>query len=131
MIGRAETLKRKLESLHAEEKVYQRQSRARIAHLSDLHEIKNLADVKYDEWSKVRLNRLLVDYLVRTGYGESARALAKENGVEDLVDIDAFLQCHQIRSSLELGKTNECLAWYADNKQTLKKMNVSCICSAL
>lgn len=125
MISRMQGLKRKIENLHEEEKVLHRQSRKRIQHLQDLYEIPSLADVKYEEWSKVRLNRLLVDYLLRNGYGKSARALAKEKGIEDLVDLDVFVQCHKIEESLRNGSTLEALAWSAEHKALMRKTSVS------
>ena len=124
MISRMQGLKRKLEGLHEEEKAIQRHSRQRIQHLQDLYEIPSLADVKYDEWSRVRLNRLLVDYLLRGGYGESARALAREKGIEDLVDLDVFVQCHQVEQSLRNRRTQECLAWCWEHKPMMKKTSV-------
>ncbi|KAH0566311.1 GID complex subunit containing RING finger motif [Trichoglossum hirsutum] len=124
MITRMQGLKRKLESLHGEEKCIHEQSRKRIQHLQDLYEIPSLVDVKYDEWSRVRLNRLLVDYLLRNGYSASARELAKGRGIEDLVDIEVFAQCNRIQDSLRKGSTQECLAWCQENKQSLRKNNV-------
>lgn len=124
MIAKAQTLKRKLEAFHTEETQLHRQSRARLQHLQDLHDIPSLADVKYDEWSKVRLDRMLVDYLLRMGYTDSARQLAKEKGIDELVDIEAFMQCGSIERSLRHGRTQECLQWCGENKQALKKMNV-------
>jgi macrophage erythroblast attacher len=121
MIAKAQTLKRKLEALHAEEGMLHRHQRARIHHLQELHDIPNLADVKYDEWSKVRLDRMLVDYLLRQGYLQSASQLAKEKNIEDLVDVHAFVECSRIEQSLQNGRTQECLAWCSENKQTLKK----------
>ncbi|OCL05024.1 protein fyv10 [Glonium stellatum] len=123
MISRMQGLKRKLEGLHEEEKAIHKHSRTRIQHLQDLYDIPSLADVKYDEWSRIRLNRLLVDYLLRSGYGDSAMALAKEKGIEELVDVDAFVACHKIEASLRAHRTQECLVWCADNKQALKKLN--------
>ncbi|KAG9965566.1 protein FYV10, partial [Aureobasidium melanogenum] len=123
MIAKAQTLKRKLEALHAEEDMLHRQQRARINHLQDLHDIPNLADVKYDDWSKVRLDRMLVDYLLRQGYIQSASQLAKEKKIEDLVDVQAFIESSRIEHSLQNGRTQECLAWCSENKQTLKKIN--------
>lgn len=117
-------LKRKLEGLHEEEKVIQQHSKRRLQHVQELYNIPSLADVKYDEWSRVRLDRLVVDYLLRSGYGESAKALAKQKGIEELVDIDVFLQCNRIQQSLENRRTQECLAWCSENKQALKKVNV-------
>ena len=124
MISRMQGLKRKLEGLHEEEKVIQQHSKKRIQHLQDLYNIPSLADVKYDEWSRVRLDRLLVDYLLRNGFGESAKALAREKGIEALVDLDVFMQCNRIQNSLKQERTQECLAWCAENKQGLKKLNV-------
>jgi len=117
-------LKRKMETLHEEEKVLHEHSRARIKHLKDLYDIPSLVDVKYDEWARVRLNRLLVDYLLRSGYGESARALAKEKGIEQLVDLDVFVQCHRIEESLRNGNTTEGLAWCAEHKPMMRKTSV-------
>lgn len=125
MIKRMENLKRKLATLQVEETMLHKQSRARLEHVQQLHEIKSVADVKYDEWSKVRLNRLLVDYLLRCGYTESAKNLAKAHGIEELVDIEASVAASKIIKSLEECRTSECLAWCADNKASLKKMNVS------
>lgn len=125
MINRMQGLKRKMESLHEEEKILHQHSKKRIQHLQDLYEIPSLADVKYDEWSRVRLNRLLVDYLLRSGYGESARALAREKGIEELVDLEVFVQCHKIEESLRRRSTQECLAWCAENRPMMRKTSVS------
>lgn len=119
------TLKRKLEHLHTEEKQTQRATRARIHHLQTLHAIPSLADVAYDDWSKVRLNRLLVDYLLRKGYTTSARDFAAATKISDLVDVDAFVSCAKVEKSLLEGRTNEALAWCAENRQNLKKMGSS------
>ncbi|KAL8787877.1 MAG: hypothetical protein Q9195_007570 [Heterodermia aff. obscurata] len=122
MISRMQGLKRKMESLHDQEKKLHQQSRKRIQHLTDLYEIPSLADVKYDDWSKIRLNRLMVDYLLRCGYGESAKALAKEKDIEDLVDLDVFVQCHAVEESLRRRSTTECLAWCVEHRPMLKKI---------
>lgn len=129
MIAKAQTLKRKLESLHNEELQLHRSQRARLQHLRDLHEIPSLADVKYDEWSKVRLDRMLIDYLLRMGYSESAKQLAREKGVEELVDVSAFEVCGAVEMSLRRDKrTQDALQWCGENKQALKKINVGVGC---
>lgn len=123
-LQKAQSLKRKLEALHEEEKSLHRQQKARIHHLQALHEIPGLADVKYDAWAHVRLDRLLVDYLLRQDYMESAAALAREKGIEDLVDIGVFAECGRIERSLRRGEWKEALAWCSENKQALRKINV-------
>ena len=124
MIGRLNALKRKMELMYEEEKKLGQQTRQRIEHLRDLYDIPSLADVKYDEWSRIRLNRLLVDYLLRMGYSESAKALAAEKGIADLVDLDVFIQCHKIENSLRNGGTADALAWCAEHKPLMKKTGV-------
>ncbi|KAJ5812541.1 hypothetical protein N7474_008842 [Penicillium riverlandense] len=121
MISRMQGLKRKMENLQDEEKKIQIQSRKRIQHLETLHKIPSLADVKYDQWSRVRLDRLLVDHMLRSGYSESAKQLAQEKGVEDLVDLSVFTQCQRVVESLRRGETKEALQWCSENKAALKK----------
>ena len=120
MIDRMKGLKRKLEALQEEEKILHQQSSKRLQHLNDMYKIPSLVDVKYDEWSRVRLNRLLVDYLLRMGYSDSARALAQEKNIEDLVDINVFVKCHKIEASLKSGNTADALEWLKENRHSLK-----------
>lgn len=124
MITRMKGLKRKLEKLHEEEKVLHEHSRKRIQHLQHLYQIPSLIDVQYDQWSRVRLNRLLVDYMLRGGYAESATALAREMGIEELVDLDVFVRCHAVEESLRNGSTHECLTWCIEHKHMMKKAKV-------
>jgi macrophage erythroblast attacher len=86
--------------------------------------MQSLDDVKYEEWSRTRLDRLLVDYLLRNGYKDSALALAKEKGIEDLVDVETFVQMSRIRESLLNRRVTEALTWCQENKKELRKMEV-------
>ncbi|KAF3923935.1 hypothetical protein AA313_de0206528 [Arthrobotrys entomopaga] len=122
MITRIQGLKRKMETLHEDEKAVHLQSRKRTTHLNDLYSLSSLLEDGYGRWSKVRLDRLLVDYMLRNGYSESAKKLAKEKDIEGLVDVDVFLQCWGIEESLRKKSTVECLAWCQDNKNALKKI---------
>ncbi|KAK2765915.1 GID complex subunit containing RING finger motif [Arachnomyces sp. PD_36] len=121
MISRMQGLKRKMEVLQGEEKKIHTQSRKRIQHLECLYKIPSLVDVKYDEWSRVRLNRLLVDHMLRSGFSESAKQLAAEKEIEDLADLNVFVQCQRIAEGLRKGETKEALQWCAENKTALKK----------
>lgn len=127
MLSRMQGLKRKMQTLQEEEKRIQTQSRKRIQHLETLHKIPTLADVKYDQWSRVRLDRLLVDHMLRLGYSESAKQLAEERGIEDLVDLGVFMQCQRVVESLRRGETKEALQWCGENKAALKKSQVCII----
>ena len=122
MIQRMENLKRDLESLHEEEQSLHEQSAKRIRHLQQLWEIPTLEDVKYEKWSRTRLDRLVVDYLLRAGYSDTAAALADSKNIQDLIDIDTFKQCHRIADSIRGGSTTEALRWVSRNKDSLKKL---------
>jgi macrophage erythroblast attacher len=122
MIAKMQGLKRKLEGLHDEEIRIHKSAKARLQHLQDLHECTSLTDVKYDEWSRVRLSRLLVDYLLREGYADSAAHLAQSKGISELVDVDAFVACHKIEASLREGmSTGLALEWCKEHGKELKK----------
>ncbi|KAF1957647.1 protein FYV10 [Byssothecium circinans] len=123
LISKMQGLKRKISTLHDEEKRLHKSTRARLQHLQDLYEVQSLVDVKYDEWSRVRLSRLLVDYLLREGYEESAAHLAMSQEITELVDVDAFVACHRIEKSLrEESNTALALNWCKENAKELKKL---------
>ena len=125
MVARMQGLKRKLESCAEEDERLRSHSLARIEHLSELYTIPTLDDVKYEKWSRVRLNRLLADYLLRNGYCKSAAALAEAKGIEKLVDMSTFLRMNDVKESLKEQRFTEALAWCAENKKELRKTDVS------
>lgn len=125
MLVKMRGLKRKLTTAADEEDRLYRQMDARVAHLRELADLNTVDDVKYETWSRQRLDRLLVDYMLRHGYNSSAIALADERGIRDLVDIDTFVVLSKIRTSLESGSVQEALAWCNENKKELRKMQVS------
>jgi macrophage erythroblast attacher len=122
MIQRMQNFKRKLEKLHTEEEALHDHSAKRIKHLQDLYEIPSLVDVKYEQWSRTRLDRLMIDYLLRSGYSKTASSLAEAKQISHLIDLDTFITCHKIASSLTRGETKEAIAWINENRAQLKKM---------
>jgi macrophage erythroblast attacher len=122
MIARMQNFKRKLEKLQTEEEALHDHTAKRIKHLQDLFEINSLADVKYDDWSRTRLDRLTVDYLLRSGYSKTAASLAEAKQISHLIDLDTFTSCHKIAASLNGGETKDALGWINENKNSLKKL---------
>jgi macrophage erythroblast attacher len=107
MILRMRGLKRKLTACADEETRLFRQEDARVRHLAELYGMNSVEDVKYEVWSRTRLDRLLVDYMLRQGYTDSARMLAEERGIESLCDVETFEQMNRIRDSLRNGSVTE------------------------
>lgn len=126
MIARVRGVKRKLTAFADEENRLHRHEEARAKHLTDLYGMYSIDDVKYESWSRTRLDRLLIDYLLRQGYVDSARELAQARGIELLVDVDTFEQMNRIRQCILRGSVQEALAWCTagDTKKELRKMDV-------
>ncbi|KAK9442591.1 negative regulation of gluconeogenesis, partial [Metarhizium majus ARSEF 297] len=122
MITRMRGVKRKLTTYADEEARLHHQTAARITHLDELYSIRSVDDVKYEAWSRRRLDRLLADYLLRHGFNQSASELAEEKDMQDLVDVDTFVNMSRIREALLGGSVTEALAWCTDNKKELRKM---------
>lgn len=125
MIAKMRGVKRKLNSYAEEESRLHTQVAARISHIDELYSMNTVEDVRYEGWSRLRLDRLLTDYLLRHGFNESARQLADERGMQDLTDVDTFVAMSRIRESLLAGSVTEALVWCNENKKELRKLEVS------
>ncbi|KAG9344036.1 hypothetical protein JZ751_012512 [Albula glossodonta] len=73
-------------------------------------------------WKRKRMDRMMVEHLLRCGYYNTAVKLAQQSGIEDLVNIEMFLTAKEVEESLERQETATCLAWCHDNKSRLRKM---------
>jgi macrophage erythroblast attacher len=123
MIARMRGVRRKLEGHAEEETNLHAQLASRVAHLDELYTMRSIDDVKYEQWSRRRVDRLVADYLLRHGYNESANALANDRGMQKLVDVDTFVSMSRIREALKAGSATEALAWCNENKKELRKMD--------
>ncbi|KAF9428855.1 GID complex subunit containing RING finger motif [Podila epigama] len=122
IVTRLSTLKRKLKETRNEESLYSQRTKIRLQHLQDFTAIPTLDSEDFARWSRVRLNRILIDYMLREGYRETATYLAKNEKMEDLVDIELFVQSAKIEQALNRYSCTECLQWCNENKSNLKKI---------
>jgi len=122
LVTRLKSLKKKLEELKKEEDKSIYCSRVRLNHMVELTNIQNADSDKYYRWSKTRLDRYIVDYMLRNSYIESAKLLAKNSDIEDYVDIDLFMQANVIEESLKNHSCTECLQWCTEHRSNLKKI---------
>ncbi|KNE57129.1 hypothetical protein AMAG_02880 [Allomyces macrogynus ATCC 38327] len=124
MIERMNKLKRKLDELKAEETMYAGKLAARLSHLQDLAHIRTLTAPEFAAWAHLRLQRVLLDYLMRQGFLTSAKLLATGSSSHRASDASGSFFTHQrrIERALERHSCTEALAWCHDNKVALKKL---------
>ncbi|KAL3630076.1 hypothetical protein CASFOL_023060 [Castilleja foliolosa] len=115
LVSRLQGLKRKLEEGSRTEHMQAQRCRTRLEYLESA-EVDNLS-----EWNNVRLKRILVDYMLRMSYYDTAVKLAESSNIQDLVDIDVFLEAKKVIDALQKKEVAPALAWCADNKSRLKK----------
>ncbi len=121
-----------------------RMAQARSAHLQALHEVPALGTPAYEAWTATRLDRMVADYLLRSGAPQTAALLAQKRGMQDLCDLEIFrgigevgetLLAHHQQQQQGVGdgsgatttkpSCTAALAWCAENKAALKKIKVS------
>ncbi|KDO67856.1 hypothetical protein CISIN_1g014891mg [Citrus sinensis] len=115
LVSRLQGLKRKLEEGSRTEHLQAQKCRARLNHLESA-DAENLA-----EWNNTRVKRILVDYMLRMSYYETAEKLAESSNIQDLVDIEVFQEAKKVIDALQNKEVAPALAWCSDNKSRLKK----------
>ncbi|UZJ56995.1 hypothetical protein CBS101457_006315 [Exobasidium rhododendri] len=132
MLGRLKGLKRKLTSVHDSTQLTLTQLDARTKHLNELHRISNTSSSAFDDWCRTRLDRMLVDWMLRKGYSDTAQTLTKSRKIENYVDLDLFAEISRIEASLSgmtlpdgttVNRTcGPTLTWCSENKAALRKI---------
>ncbi|EFJ27493.1 hypothetical protein SELMODRAFT_147945 [Selaginella moellendorffii] len=112
-VNRLSGLKRKLREMHDAEEQNLQRSRARLDHLSDF--------CKDPKWKKTKLDRILVDYLLRSSYINTATKLVEHSSIQDLADLGLFAEAQQIIEGLKSKSCTYALNWCSENKGKLKK----------
>lgn len=122
VVEKLSSFKRKAEEATQEEIESGRVVKRRVDHLKD-HD--SLSPSVVAEWKRTRLDRLLVEYLLRAGCYSTATKLASSRGIEGLTNLDVFLVAREVEQSLACHDTSKCLSWCHDNKSKLRKLNSS------
>ncbi|XP_047035929.1 E3 ubiquitin-protein transferase MAEA [Helicoverpa zea] len=128
MVEKLTTMKRKASEAITEEVQAAYVCKKRLEHLKE--QAAALAEpstpqvkTTLNQWRKVRLDRMLVDYFLRNGYYESANKLADARGLRDLTNVDIYGAAAEVEAELVSRRTARCLQWCADNKSKLRKLN--------
>ncbi|KAH9962959.1 CTLH/CRA C-terminal to lish motif domain-containing protein [Russula dissimulans] len=123
MISRVEGLKRKLSDLQATAGSPTLDvMRERCKHLAIVEDIQSPKDSEYIRWVDNRLDRWIVDWVLRHGREKTARHIAQEKSIEELVDIDLFMDIRRIEDALGNHSCTEALTWCGENKNALRKL---------
>eukprot|EP00817_Percolomonadidae_sp_ATCC50343_P000083 CAMPEP_0117426044 /NCGR_PEP_ID=MMETSP0758-20121206/6224_1 /TAXON_ID=63605 /ORGANISM="Percolomonas cosmopolitus, Strain AE-1 (ATCC 50343)" /LENGTH=373 /DNA_ID=CAMNT_0005210951 /DNA_START=111 /DNA_END=1232 /DNA_ORIENTATION=+ len=79
---------------------------------------------KQQKWFQTRLNRMIVDHMMREGQHEAAKQLAKTTNIESLVDLKLFKEIQEIERDLEQHCVTMALAWCKTHhsKMTISKL---------
>ncbi|GAA6003112.1 glucose-induced degradation complex subunit FYV10 [Rhodotorula paludigena] len=125
MITRMRGLKRKLADLEGQSNRAVRVVQARLDHLAALPDA--IDSPEYPAWARRRLSHHLVDYLLRANppLKHTAQELAREEGIQDLVDDELWDEMAKVERGLEEGRLDEVLSWVGENRTALKKIKSS------
>lgn len=121
VVDKLKVLKRKAEESIADELDAAEVCKKRLDHLKE-YCTKSSSDAVIQQWKKKRLDRMLVDHFLRSGYYDSAVKLALHSEIENLTNIDLFLVSREVEESLANHETSRCLTWCYDNKSKLRKI---------
>lgn len=126
MLSRMRGLKRKLVEFEAQQNAADRAARARLDLLRSMPASLAPDDPAYSTWARKRLSLFIVDHLLRHDppYERSAQALAKHEGIDDLVDWNVWAQLAKADDGLKAHKLDEALAWVTENRAALRKLKV-------
>lgn len=114
----------------------------RLRHIGIVENVELTGDPRYARWEETRLDRWLVDWLLRYGKEKTAVDIAHEKGIEvsslfkltkgasahfrqSLVDIELFMEIKRIEDALRNNSCSEALLWCNENKAALRKAKVS------
>lgn len=121
MVTRLTNTKRKLEQFRREAEGHEQRCRLRIEHLR-VAPGTGVSAEDAQRWNLQRVDRTLVDFMLRGGMYDSARMLAESAKIEALTDLDVFVEAQRIARALENHDCGPALTWSAENRTKLRKL---------
>ena len=114
-------LKRKADSCLSEELGAVQSCKRRVEHLRNYQEMQSASAESY--WRRQRLDRCVMDYLLRQGYYVTAEMLASLTpDLETLTHLEFFRQSRLIEEALLECHTAPALLWCAEHRSKLRKL---------
>lgn len=133
VVSKLKVLKRKSAECMADEMDAVNVCKRRLEHLreyctkgNESNQLSGSAEEPTDpfiaNWKRQRMDRMLVDHCLRSGFYETALELAQYSDIEKLTNIEIFFVCRDIEDSLAKHETSRCLSWCHDNRSKLRKV---------
>lgn len=123
LVERLRTLKRKLEDSKQEEAGLIQKSKHRALDLSELNKFTSTSQPEFQRWCRNRLDRVLVDYMLRNGNLETAQHVMDSHNLGHFADTSLFTLVMSLEQ--ELREEHSCqstLQWCVDNRSSLRKI---------
>jgi len=125
-VEKLQTMKRKVEEAINDEMGAAQNCKRRVEHLKVGAVGASAGDVStigYSLWKKTRVERFLVDHLLRSGHYSTAQKFVKQNPeLGELTNLDIFLVARNVEQTLAQQQTQAALAWIHDHKSKLRKI---------
>jgi macrophage erythroblast attacher len=118
LVSRLQSLKRKLADVTLAEADEAARCKARLEHLRALGAPARGAAVA---WNRPRLDRILVDHLLRSGCHASAEMLTSSARIAPLCDLHVFDGARRVADALRARDAAPALAWCGEQRGRLKK----------
>ncbi|CAF0718644.1 unnamed protein product [Brachionus calyciflorus] len=120
LVEKLRLVKKRSMDLRNEEKEQLELIKKRVNNLKE-HDSSDLIVRK--NFQKNRLDRILIDYFLRNSFYKTAQILVEQSNLQQMTNLDIFLNEKEICDSLESHETQKCLNWCNENKSKLKKIN--------
>lgn len=72
-------------------------------------------------WRQKRIERQVVDYLLRAGYYDTACKFAAHVGIEYLTNLGVFAAAKEVVEALKRHELSKCLEWCYENRSKLRR----------
>ncbi|XP_055371237.1 E3 ubiquitin-protein transferase MAEA [Condylostylus longicornis] len=128
VVERLQVFKRKAEENINEEISATHICKRKLNHLkenisTDLKSSYEVWQASLDQWKKIRMDRMVVEHLLRQGHYKTAELLAARTTIRHLTNLDIFQTSREVEEDLANHKTSKCTLWCNDNKSKLRKIN--------
>ncbi|KAM0754877.1 hypothetical protein T439DRAFT_297289 [Meredithblackwellia eburnea MCA 4105] len=121
MLNKMRGLKRKLSELSNQSDAATHVARTRCNYLATIPD--SIEASSYTPWARQRLSHQLADYFLRATppLKVTATTLAKEEGIQELVDFELWDELAKAETGLREGRLDEVLSWVGENRSALRK----------